>query len=360
MKKKYSHVRRVCQLLFLVTTLLIGVRFYQFAVPLEQGMIPDVQRPPGVEAFLPISALVSLKHFALTHGINEIHPSGLLIFLFVVLAAFGVKKSFCSWVCPIGFLSELLTRLHFRIFKKGVRVIPLLDFVLRSFKYFLLAFFMFTILYKMSPKALEQFVFSSYNIVADIKMLKFFTNISMTALVSLLILVMLSIGVRYFWCRYLCPYGALLGVLSFLSPFKVRRDASTCTHCKKCDQACPCSIIVSRKKTIVSDECFACGKCVDACPETNTLFISLPGKKLKLSPWAVAGMVILIFLGGSLLARRAGRWHNQVPNTVYLGAMLENNLIDIKGVKDMDTFVSNLDNRGKRLLMMKMMQEKKE
>jgi len=208
MKKKYSRVRRMCQILFLVTTLLIGVRFYQFAIPLEQGMIPEVQRPPGVEAFLPISALVSLKYFALTHGINKIHPSGVLIFLFVVLSAFWVKKSFCSWVCPIGFLSELLTHLHFRVFKKGVQVIPLLDFVLRGFKYCLLAFFLFTILYKMSPNALEQFVFSSYNIVADIKMLRFFTDISTTALVSLLTLVALSVIIRYFWCRYLCPYGA--------------------------------------------------------------------------------------------------------------------------------------------------------
>jgi polyferredoxin len=360
MKKKYSHVRRMCQILFLLTTLLIGVRFYQFAVPLEQGMIPDIQRPPGVEAFLPISALVSLKYFALTHKINEIHPSGVLIFLFVVLSALWVKKSFCSWVCPIGFLSELLTHLHFRLFKKGVQVTPLLDFVLRGFKYCLLAFFLFTILYKMSPNVLEQFVFSAYNIVADIKMLKFFTDISTTTLASLLILVMLSIGIRYFWCRYLCPYGALLGVLSFLSPFKVRRDAETCTDCKRCDRACPCSIVISRTKTIVSDECFACGKCVDACPEPTTLFISLPKKKLKLSPWAVVGIVTLIFLGGSLLARRAGLWHNQVSSTVYLGAMLENNLIDINGVKDMATFVSNLDNRGKRLLMMKMMQEGKE
>ena len=362
MKKKYMVVRRMCQVLFLVTTLLIGIRFYQFTVPLEQGMIQDIQRPPGVEAFLPISALVSLKYFVLTHGINKIHPSGVLIFLFVVLTAVLVKKSFCAWVCPIGFMSELLTHLHFRIFKKAVTLPPLLDFVLRGLKYCLLAFFLFTILYKMSPKALEQFIFSSYNIVADIKMLKFFTEISMTALVSILVLVVLSIIIRYFWCRYLCPYGALLGALSFLSPFKVRRDPITCTNCKRCDRACPCSILISKKNTIVSDECFACGKCVDACPETNTLFISLPKKKFKLSPWAVAGMVILVFLGGSFLARRAGLWHNQVSNTVYLGAMLENNLIDIKGVKDMDTFVNNLDNldnRGQRLLMMKMMQERK-
>ncbi len=348
----------ICQILFLVATLLIGYRFYQFAAPLEQGMIPDIQRPPGVEAFLPISALVSLKYFALNGVINEIHPSGLLIFLFVVLAALGVKKSFCSWVCPIGFLSEIFCKIHYRLFKKGLQPAPLLDFILRSLKYFLLVFFLFTILYKMSPMALKQFVFSSYNIVADIKMLKFFTDISTTALVSILVLGMLSIIIRYFWCRYLCPYGAMLGALSFLSPFKVRRNPSTCTTCKKCDRACPCSIVVSKKKTIVSDECFACGKCVDACPEEETLFISLPKKKFKLSPLAIAGMVILLFLGGSFLARGAGVWHNQVPNQVYLTAMLENNLIDI-GVIDMDRFVSNLDNKGKRLLMMKMMQERK-
>jgi polyferredoxin len=358
MQKKYTHIRLICQILFLITTLVIGYRFYQFAAPLEQGMIPDIKRPPGVEGFLPISALVSLKSFALTREINPIHPSGLLIFFFVVLSAVLVKKSFCSWVCPIGFLSEILGKLHFRLFKKGLRVYPFLDFVLRSLKYCLLAFFLFAILFKMDANALEQFIFSSYNIVADIKMLKFFTDISSTTLICLVTLVILSILIRYFWCRYLCPYGALLGVIGFLSPFKIRRDASFCTSCKKCDQACPCSISVSRKKTIVSDECFACGKCVDVCPE-STLFISLPEGKFKLSPLAIAAMVIIVFLGGSLAARGLGLWHNRVTHPVYLRAMLENNLIDINGIKDMDAFIANLDNQGKRVLMMKMMGEEK-
>jgi polyferredoxin len=360
MKKKYRYVRLICQLVFLAAIVFIGVRFYQFAVPLEQGMIPDIQRPPGVEAFLPISALVSLKYVFLTHEINPIHPSGLLIFLFVILTAVWVKKSFCAWVCPIGFLSEQLARLHVRLFKKGLTVYPFLDVVLRGFKYCLLLFFLFTILYKMSPAALEQFIFSSYNMVADFKMLKFFTDISTTALVSILALAVLSVIIRNFWCRYLCPYGALLGVLSFLSPFKVRRDTATCTQCKQCDRACPNSIGVSRTNTVVSDECFACGKCVDVCPEADTLFISLPKKKLKLPAWAVAGMVILVFLGGSLLARGTGRWQNKVTAPVYLGAMLENNLIDMKKIKDMNAFIGRLDNRGKRMLMMKMIQEKKE
>jgi polyferredoxin len=358
MQKKYGGIRRTCQVLFLITTLLIGYQFYQFVHPLEQGMMPDIQRPPGVEAFLPISALVSLKYFAQTHVINQIHPSGLLILCFVLLSALVVKKSFCSWVCPIGFVSEILIRVHYRLFKKGIGIMPSLDSVLRGLKYCLLSIFLFAILYKMGPVALEQFVFSSYNIVADIKMLKFFTDISATALTILLSLVILSILIRNFWCRYLCPYGALLGVWGFLSPFKVRRDASTCTACKKCDRVCPCSILISSKKTIVSDECFACGKCVDVCPEVNTLSISLPGSRFKLPPLAIAGMVILIFLGGSFLARGAGSWHNRVPNQAYLSAMLENNLIDIQNVTDLDALIRNLDNRGKRFLMMKMMQER--
>lgn len=359
MQKKYGGVRNTCQLLFFITTLFIGVQFYQFVHPLEQGMMPDIQRPPGVEAFLPISALVSMKYFALTHVINEVHPSGLLILFFVLLSALVVKKSFCSWVCPIGFVSELFTRVHYRLFKKGIRVTPWLDGVLRGLKYGLLCFFLFAILFQMGPAALEQFVFSSYNIVADIKMLKFFTDISATALTILLSLVLLSLFIRNFWCRYLCPYGALLGVWGFLSPFKVRRDASSCTTCKKCDRICPCSIRISEKLTIVSDECFACGKCVDVCPEVNTLSISLPGRRVNLSPWAIAGMVILIFLGGSFLARGAGCWHNRVSNQAYLTAMLENNLMDIPNVTDLDALIRNLDNRGKRLLMMKMMQERK-
>lgn len=88
---------------------------------------------------------------------------------------------------------------------------------------------------------------------------------------------------------------------------------------------------------------------------SDTFFYS----RFKLSPWAIACMVILIFWGGSFLARGAGCWHNRVANQVYLTAMLENNLIDIQNVKDLDALIPNLDNRGKRLLMMKMMQENK-
>ncbi len=353
---QYRLLRVVCQTLFLMTCLLIGVKFFHFAGALQAGMIPEMTRPPGVEAFLPISALVSLKYFVLTGIINEVHPSGLMIFLFILFSSFLIKKSFCAWVCPIGLLNEWLLKLHFRLFRKGIIVPRVLDTILRSIKYALLAFFLYNVFYKMPLLALKQFIFSSYNIIADVKMLMFFTRISATAAVIIGLLFVLSFVIPNFWCRYLCPYGALLGGLSFLSPFKVRRNESTCTSCLKCDKVCPTQIIVSKHKTVISDECFACGKCTDACPEKDTLHIALPGIKWVMKPLVLFFAVLLIYSGGCVFSRKADIWQNKVPPRVYLGAMLEYDLIDLSKIEDLDQLINHLDRRGKRALMMNMMQ----
>ncbi len=71
----FFSVRCWFQLIFLGIVLAVGVQFTWFVFLLEKGIVPDFNRPPGVEAFLPISALVSLKHMAVTGTINDIHPS---------------------------------------------------------------------------------------------------------------------------------------------------------------------------------------------------------------------------------------------------------------------------------------------
>ncbi len=78
-------VRRGIQFLFLVIVCFVGYRFVEFVSPLENGMLPLVDRPPAVEMFLPISALVSLKYFAFTGIINEVHPSGFILFIIICL-----------------------------------------------------------------------------------------------------------------------------------------------------------------------------------------------------------------------------------------------------------------------------------
>jgi len=298
-------------------TLWIGIEFYLFVRQLENGLLPTVSRPPGVEAFLPISALISLKYWLFTGIFNHVHPSALVLLLIVLATGLFLKKGFCSWICPVGLLSEFLARIHTFIFDKPRSLPRWLDYPLRSLKYLLLAFFLWAVLVQMDVLQLGKFIFSPYNKVADIKMLKFFTEMSSFTLRVLIGLFLLSILVRYFWCRYLCPYGALLGMTSFLSVFKIHRNKASCIDCEKCTKVCPANINVHTASTVFSDECHACLQCVDACPVKDTLYLSATTTRARFSRRAYAVAIVLLFVLGTTVARFAGFWQNDISNEEY-------------------------------------------
>ena len=310
--------RKVVQYLFLVTVVLIGIQFSIFANQLAAGILPTVTRPPCIEAFLPISSLISLKYLLVSGIFNHVHPSGLIIFSMALVTGLLLKRGFCSWICPFGLLTEYLNRLHKLIFRKNVKLPRWLDYPLRSLKYLLLGFFLWAIALKMNAVALDYFIYSPYNMVADIKMLYFFKNITPFAFWVLVVLFVLSILIRNFWCRYLCPYGALLGVLSFLSILKIHRNVETCTNCQKCTRTCPADIKVHETLSVISDECHACLKCVAVCPEKDTLYISALRRKAILKPWVYAAAICLLFIGGSVAARITGNWQTRISKNEYL------------------------------------------
>jgi len=316
-KNNIQIYRKIVQYLFLGVTLLIGVQFAIFVHQLEKGNLPTITRPAGIEAFLPISSLISFKYWLVTGIFNPIHPSGLIIFLIILSTALLLKRGFCSWVCPFGLLTEYLNRLHRFIFRKDIKVPRWLDYPLRSLKYLLLFFFIWAIMIKMNVRDLDYFIYSPYNMVADIKMLYFFKNISAFALWVLITLFGLSILIRNFWCRYLCPYGALLGGLSFVSIFKIHRNENTCTHCRQCTHICPVDIKVHQTKGVISDECHACLKCVAVCPEKDTLYISSGRRSGILKPVLYAAIICLFFLGGSVIGRLTGHWQTSISNNEY-------------------------------------------
>ena len=141
-------MRRLIHGAWLLFCLFIGLRFYQFYQWAVSGG-PYTQRPPAVEAFLPIGALVSLKQFILTGQYDPLHPAGLTIFTAALVLAFLFRKGFCGWLCPVGFTSELLHGLanratgRLRHSKRPylVRLPPWLDYPLTLLKYLILVFF---------------------------------------------------------------------------------------------------------------------------------------------------------------------------------------------------------------------------
>jgi polyferredoxin len=309
----------IVQLAVVLLCIWIGVEFHYFVQFLESGgEALFVERPPGVEGFLPISSLMSIYYFVLSGGIHPAHPAGMFILLSILIMSIVFGKSFCSWICPAGFLSEYLGEFGRKIFRRKLRLPRLFDYPLRSLKYLILVFFTYSIFVLMDEQSLKQFLDSPYNLVADVKMYYFFAELSRFGLIVLSILIVGSIVLRNFWCRYLCPYGALLGILSILSPHKIKRNAANCIDCGKCAVACPSNIKVDKVLTVVSDECTACQNCIDVCPVANTLDMKSIVVGRRVPKMAVGITTVAIFLAVIGAAMLAGQWQNDVTPEEYL------------------------------------------
>ena len=152
----------------------------------------------------------------------------------------------------------------------------------------------------MSATAIAGFMSSDYGVVAAVKMLNFFRFLGGTGLIVLGILVLASIFVQNFWCRYLCPYGALLGFASLVSPLRIRREPEPCIDCAKCGKVCPSNLPVDELVTIKSAECTGCLECVAVCPVEGALHLALPRilkPPRRVTYWAMAAGVAVLFFG---------------------------------------------------------------
>ncbi|WP_348262706.1 4Fe-4S binding protein [Telmatobacter sp. DSM 110680] len=320
--------RHIVQGLFLLLNGWLGLQFFLWARYFERGGSGMfVPRPAGVEGWLPIAGLMNTKYLFLTGHVPAIHPAAMFLFIGFMLMSLLLKKAFCAWLCPVGTFSEFLWKLGRRVYGRNLHPPRWADIALRSLKYVLLGLFV-AVIAAMSASALEDFMATPYGIVADVKMLNFFRDIGITAAVVIGLLVLLSTLVQNFWCRYLCPYGALMGLASLLSLVKIRRDQEACVDCGKCAKACPAGIAVDKLVQVRTVECTACMECVAVCSAQNALQLALPPRKAStpaerwrrrvLTPLTVCGVLAYIFFGLVLFARTTNHWKTDLPRSVYM------------------------------------------
>jgi len=311
-------MRQLVQWLFFSWIVFSGVRFGLFVRHYETGGAASaISRPAGVEGFLPIGALVSLKHWLANGVFDPLHPAALVLFLTFVALALLAKNAFCGWLCPVGALHDPLAALGRRLFGRNFRLWRPLDRLLRGLKYGLLLFFLNAILLGMSAQAVRGFLSTPYWAAADVKMLHFFTRPSLLSICIVAMLALLALPLRNFWCRYLCPYGALLGLLSLLSPVKVRRDAGGCTGCQACSRSCPQQIAIHRCTTVRSQECTACLTCISRCPESGVLSLRAALIRRPLPTWSFALLVIGLFAAGVSAGMLSGHWQTVLTDLDY-------------------------------------------
>lgn len=314
------------QHLMALAMILVGVQYVVYYALLANGTIIGLTRPDVVDAFLPIAGGLQIKAI-ITLGLwDQNHPAAAVMLFTVLLSGVLVKRAFCGWLCPLGLGGTYLYKWRKRLI--GGDAIPpyWLDWPLRMMKYLLLAGLLYIVVLSMPPNALPYYLNGYYQKVADLKMGLFFVTPSLIEGLLIGLVLALAMWQDRAFCRYLCPYGALLGLLSFFSPLKVRRDTAHCLNnskgmnCDKCTRACPARIKVHTVETVRTDECQACMRCVNACPKKEALAVTLP-TGMVLSARGVLIILLLLMFGIPLFAYVGGYWHSQVTDEMRMQLM---------------------------------------
>ena len=303
-------LRRGIQGAFAVFLVWVGWNFYLHVQWATGKSLTFTPKPPSVEGFLPISELMAARRLFETGMWDVVHPAGLTLFLAIALMALLFRKGFCGYICPVGLASNLLGRLGERL---GLNRNPprTLELALQAIKYIPLALLCYFSLFAMSVDEIDAFMGAPFNMVADSSMLFFFLRASATTLIVVGVIVAASLVVRNAWCRFLCPYGAFLGILALVSPVAVRRNADACTSCRRCQRACPSAIAVHHKARVNSPECLGCTACIEACPQKDCLQLSAAGSRVPF--WTVAAGCLVVLFAAYLWAVSTGHWTSEIP-----------------------------------------------
>lgn len=259
----YKAFRRVAQIfaIFVVSAGVIGITFYWVVVPF---LYTEYQ-------YSSVTDPLRVLQFFIIEGTIPWYPLGVL---FVVFAVFG--RVFCGWACPFGFFQDIV-----HVFT-GMDLPEGLHNKLTKVKYVVLAAVFAACYFTGTP------VFDRINPFATLvaalpRMLLVGFTVDKWIIIRLTFFFLLLTSflfVHRFWCRYLCPVGALAAVFNKVSPLHLHLDPSRCNRCKDCLDVCPTKVNifeVVRKRPV---ECIMCGDCADVCPH-GALTLSFTEKVVK-------------------------------------------------------------------------------
>lgn len=263
--------RRIVQAGFAV---FIAFTAIQHVVVGENGPVATA----SAEAYCPFGGLETLYKFITSGGsyVSHTHLSNVVLLVATLAVALLLRSAFCGWICPLGFLQDLVSNfsgfLQKRIpgmrrgiaslKKRGARL-AVLDRYLRYVKYLVLVW------------TVGGSAYYGYMVFRDFDPWSALLSIAEFSFTPGIIVLVVTLVASFFierpWCRYACPLGAASGILGKISPTYLKREESACTACKICTKACPMGIEVHTATTVTSADCMTCLECVGSCPRNGAL-----------------------------------------------------------------------------------------
>lgn len=265
--RRISLLRQISLVIFVLLTAYIGIR-HQVVGGGPQGSGP-------LDTYCVFGGVETLwMYFTTGQFLQKTNLANFVLLAATLVLVVVTGASFCGWICPFGAVQEWLGNIGKKLFGKTFVPPASWDRPLRYLRFAVLAL----ILYMTAITG--KLWFETYD---PFKILFHFNFETTTAIVILVLTIVISLISERFWCKYLCPLGAIFSVLSPTSFFKLKRQPHECIGCGLCNKVCSMGINVDHARTIADGECIKCLQCMEACPKQQALVLE-SGKGQPASP----------------------------------------------------------------------------
>lgn len=187
-------------------------------------------------------------------------------FIAIMLLTIVMGRWFCGWLCAFGAYNDLIYFLSKKIFKVRFRVDEKVDYILTYFKYVILVFII-AISWTMGSNILEST--SPWDVFGQITDI---STIFSSLFIGLIFLALITIGAAFierFFCRYLCPLGAVFSIISKIGIVKINKPKADCGKCRACTINCSMGLPLYKVDSVKGGDCINCLKCTDVCYRNN-------------------------------------------------------------------------------------------
>ena len=333
--RRLRWLRRISQALFLLLFLFLLLQTNIDALD-NPDALPEIAAP--VDLFLELDPLVAITTVITTHSLYR----NLFLALIVIVGTLFFGRFFCGWVCPMGTINHAISAMRSGMMKGKRRLERNRWMPYQRIKYGILAFMLGSALFgslqiglldpiALLTRSMALVVLPAWNVIthdiyawslhADAGAIDFLLTpvawivhsvmirggsvvFDQTFLILLLFagILLANRFITRFWCRGLCPLGALLGLLSKTSILGLEKRPSLCTGCSKCELACQGADNPMPGETWHQSECHLCLNCVASCPEAGISFKLYPSRAESTQEVSISRRAVLASAGAGLAA----------------------------------------------------------